>query len=165
MSRYQPAYSTPELDQALSRTTDFPQYSPGPSRSNILRQPGLPVVGIRHSQSVYGKHTAKLRTAHDVVPVEVEKDQAMFQNTVTRVDAVVTKMGDQNAKLSEDNTALKRHLQLTLDRLEEDDSEIKRCRKEIDENMATIDVQIQANKEVRQRLDDETKSIAKRSKS
>ena len=44
-------------------------------------------------QKVFGKFTGSVRTAHDVVPVEVEKDQAMFQNTVERVDNVVSTLG------------------------------------------------------------------------
>ena len=38
-------------------------------------------------QRTFGKFTGHVRTAHDVVPVEVEKDQAMFQDTVDRVDS------------------------------------------------------------------------------
>lgn len=41
---------------------------------------------------MFGKFSGHVRTAHDVIPVEVEKDQAMFQDTVERVDNVVAKM-------------------------------------------------------------------------
>lgn len=108
----------------------------------------MPVVGTRHSERVYGKHTASVRTAHDVVPVEVEKDQAMFQNTVDRVDSVVNTLGEQNSKLTKENTELKRHLQLTLERLEEDDAEIAQCKKEIEKNMEDMDAQLKRNDEL-----------------
>ena len=45
------------------------------------------------SQRVFGKFTGTVRTAHDVQVCEVEKDQAMFQDTVDRVDSVVGRLG------------------------------------------------------------------------
>jgi len=156
MSRFQPTYQLPHTSKALSRTSGFPGSSPGcPSRANILRQPGMPVVGTRHHEVVFGKHTGTVRTAHDVVPVETEKDQAMFQETVNRVDDVVSTLGEQNAKLSEDNTALKRHLQMTLERLEEDDSEISRCRNEINKHLSDLDTANKRNDDLQRAYDNE----------
>jgi len=154
-------YNVPHTAKALSRTSGFPESSPGcPSRANILRQPGMPVFGTRHHEVVFGKQTGTLRTAHDVVHTEVEKDQAMFQNTVERVDDVVSTLGEQNAKLSEDNTALKRHLQMTIDRLEEDDSEISRCRKEIDKHLCDLDIALKKNDDLQSVYDQEKEDHA-----
>jgi len=105
----------------------------------------MPVLATRHHETVFGKLTGQVRTAHDVVPTEVEKDQEMFQNTVDRVDGVVSTLGQQNQKLSQDNTELKRHLQLTLNRLEDDDNEISQCRKEITKHLGDLDTARKAN--------------------
>ena len=51
----------------------------------------------------------------------------------------------QNQKLSQDNTELKRHLQLTLNRLEDDDNEISQCRKEITKHLGDLDTARKAN--------------------
>lgn len=110
------------------------------------------MLGTRHHETVFGKYTGEVRTAHDVVPVEVEKDQAMFQNTVDRVDSVVSTLGQQNQKLSKDNTDLKRHLQITLDRLEEDDSEIQQCHKEIEKHLSDLDTQKRVNEDLKAEL-------------
>merc|ERR1712227_609604 len=156
MSRYAPAYNLPHTSQALARTSGFPENNPGsPTRANILRQPGMPVVGTRHHEAVYGKYTASVRTAHDVVPTEVEKDQLQFQNVVERVDDVVHVLGEQNQKLSKDNTDLKRHMQLTLERLEEDDAEISRCRDEINKILADLDMQLKRNDDLTKAYDQE----------
>jgi chromosome segregation ATPase len=108
----------------------------------------MPVLGTRHHESVFGSFTGKVRTAHDVVPVEVEKDQEFFQHTVDRVDNVVSTLGQQNQKLSKDNTDLKRHLQLTLNRLEEDDAEIGQCHKEMDKHLADLDTARKCNEDL-----------------
>merc|ERR1719502_1778731 len=144
------------VDAALARTSGFPLNPPGnPSRSGILRGPGLPVFGTRHHERAFGKFSGHVRTAHDVVPVEVEKDQAMFQNTVERVDNVVATMSQQNQKLSKDNTDLKRHLELTLKKLEADDSEISACQREIEAHLKSLDQMKAANNDLTDQLNTE----------
>jgi len=105
----------------------------------------MPVLGTRHHESVFGQFSGQIRTSHDVVPCEVEKDQEMFQNVVDRTDNVVSTLGQQNQKLSKDNTDLKRHLQLTISRLESDDSEIVQCQKEIHKHLEDLDTARKAN--------------------
>lgn len=79
----------------------------------------------------------------------------MFQNVTDRVDDVVSTLGEQNQKLSQDNTALKKHLQMTIDRLEEDDAEISRCRKEIDKHLFDLDTTIKKNDDLQRAYDQE----------
>jgi len=108
----------------------------------------MPVLGTRHHEVVFGKQTGSVRTAHDVVPLEVEKDQQMYQGTVERVDNVVATLGEQNQKLVKDNTDLKRHMGLLLRRVEEDDAEIGRLKNEIDHHLGDLDVQLQKNEDI-----------------
>jgi len=140
----------------LARTSGFPECNPGsPTRSNILRQPGMPVLGTRHHEVVFGKHTGSVRTAHDVVPLEVEKDQQVYQGTVERVDNCVATLGEQNQKLTKDNMDLKKHMGLLLRRVEEDDAEIVRCKNEIDQHLGDLDVQLQKNQDLDDALSNE----------
>ena len=53
--RYQPQYQVPHTRDALNRTAGIPKTDPGrgyisPSRANLLRQPGMPVLGTRHHE-------------------------------------------------------------------------------------------------------------------
>merc|ERR1712216_15383 len=149
-------YNVPHTAKALSRTSGFPGSSPRcPSRANILRQPGMPVLGTRHHEVVFGKHTGSVRTAHDVVPLEVEKDQQVYQGTVERVDNCVATLGAQNQKLTKDNMDLKKHMGLLLRRVEEDDAEIVRCKNEIDQHLGDLDVQLQKNQDLDDALSNE----------
>jgi chromosome segregation ATPase len=101
---------------------------------------------------MFGKHTGSVRTAHDVVPLEVEKDQQIYQGTVDRVDNIVGTLGEQNQKLSKDNQDLKKHMGMLMRRLEEDDSEIMRCKNEIDTHLADLDTQLQRNEDLENTL-------------
>jgi len=142
--RYQPQYQAPHTRDALARTKGFPTVDPGrgymsPSRSNALRQPGMPVLGTKHHESVFGKHTGTVRTAHDVVPVDTATDQAFFRETTDRTINVVETLGDQNRHLADYNVQLKEHLRLTQEHMKSDDAEIQRCKDEIKRHLDTID--------------------------
>ena len=54
-------------------------------------------------------------------------------------------LSQQNQKLSKDNTDLKRHLELTLKKLEADDSEISACQREIEAHLKSLDQMKAAN--------------------
>lgn len=99
----------------------------------------MPVLGTKHHESVFGKHTGTVRTAHDVVPVDTSTDQAFFRETTDRTINVVETLGDQNRHLADQVIQLKEHLRLTQEHMKSDDAEILRCKEEIKRHLDTID--------------------------
>jgi len=142
--RYQPQYQVPHTRDALNRTSGIPKTDPGrgyasPSRANLLRQPGMPVLGTRHHEQMVGKHVATVRVAHDIIPVDTETDQRFFRETTDRTINVVETLGDQNRHLADCNIQLREQLAKVQKHMQSDDAEIQRFKGEFVQHFEVID--------------------------
>jgi len=142
--RYQPQYQVPHTRDALNRTAGIPKTDPGrgyisPSRANLLRQPGMPVLGTRHHETMVGKHVGTVRVVHDIVPVDTDTDQRFFRETTDRTINVVESLGDQNRHLADCNIQLREQLKKVEKHMQADDSEIQRFKGEFVQHFEVID--------------------------